>query len=289
MRVMNSFKQTIAIGLATGLFALWSPAWAQEEEAPPAPEARETTKKKAEPAKAPEKKQAPASEAAKAEGAAKPEGEEEIDVSDLAEEYWRPQKDELEVVQNKRFTKQGRVEATALYSFFQTHQYTDSTAWGLTLSYHFHERWAFEASRLQITNSESDFLTSVRKNYGFTPDFNNEISQSMGYFTWAPIYGKFAFLGQKISHFDLYVSGGAGVTETKGTGTEGQRFSYGYSFGNRLYVWKNLSIRIEYRVISYQDKIAQTQGAAAIRNGGPGFLTDDITRRNLVFGIGWMF
>lgn len=279
---MKSITLTLAFGLATGLCAF--PAYlsaADEEVPPPAPEAHETAKKTKAPVKAAEKK--PEAEAAAAPTAAG-EAEEEIDVSDLAEEYWRPQKDELEVVQNKRFTKQGRLEATGLFSFFQTHQYTDSTAYGLNLAYHFHERWAFEASHLQISNSQSDFLKSVQKQYGFTPDFNSEKSQSMGFVTWAPVYGKFAFLGTKISHFDVYVSAGAGVTETVD-----QNFSYGYAFGNRLYVWKNLSVRVEFRVVSYRDKITQTQGTAAIRNGGPGYVIDDITRRNLVFGVGWMF
>ena len=278
---MRPITLTLAIGLTMGLFAFPADVDAADDELPPpAPEAREFNKKaKADPAKAAEKKPDAAASAAKPAA-----GEEEIDVSDLAEEYWRPQKDELEVVQNKRFTKQGRLEAGALYSFFQTHQYSDSTAYGLNLAYHFQERWAFEASHMRITNSESDFLVSVKRQFGFTPDFNNEKSQSMGFVTWAPIYGKFAFLGTKISHFDIFVSGGAGVTETVR-----QNFSYTYAFGNRLYVWKNMSIRVEFRVVSYRDKVNQTQGSAAIKNGGPGFLNDDITRRNLVFGVGWMF
>src|SRR3989344_1708890 len=105
---MRPITLTLAIGLTMGLFAFPADVDAADDELPPpAPEAREFNKKaKADPAKAAEKNPDAAASAAKPAA-----GEEEIDVSDLAEEYWRPQKDELEVVQNKRFTKQGRLEA----------------------------------------------------------------------------------------------------------------------------------------------------------------------------------
>jgi outer membrane beta-barrel protein len=271
---MKTITLTIATCLILGLFALPQIAFSEEEQAPPAPEAPVTKRSE-------QKKSVETNKPAATQPAA---SEEEIDVSDLAEEYWRPQKDDLEVVQNKRFLKANRLEASALYSFFQTHQYSDSTAFGLNLTYNISERWAVEASHLFVTNTESDFLTSVRKQYGFTPDFNNEKSQSMAMATWAPIYGKFSFLGTKISHFDFFLSAGAGVTETID-----HRFTWGLALGNRFFIWKNLVFRFEFRVINYTDRIKQTQGSASVARGGPGFVLDDITRRNLVFGLGWIF
>lgn len=248
---------------------------AQTEEAPPAPEAtvREKSNKKAAPAPAPAAKPAASAPA-----------EEEIDVSDLADEYWRPQKDDLEVVQNKRFTKTGHVEATALYSFLQTHQYSDSLGFGLALTYNFTERWGFEASYLKISNTSSDFLRSVEKQYGFTPNFNLEKSQTLGMVTWAPVYGKFALLGRKISHYDFYTSLGGGTTQTAA-----QHFTWAWALGSRFFVWKNLVVRAEFRIANYTDKITATRGSQSIANGGPGFYEDKITRRNLVLGVGWLF
>lgn len=265
-----------------GLLAFISAsAIAQDAEGPPpAPEASRATNKTtaAEPAtKAPAK---PAVESK----------EEEIDVSDLADEYWRPQKDDLEVVQNKRFTKSGRFEASLLYGFLQTHQYTDSQAIGASLNFHLSERWSVEASHFRISNKPSDFLTSVRRQFGLTPDFNNENSQTMGMVSWAPIYGKFALLGRKISHYDFYASLGAGVTETGNTSQNtANRFSWSWALGSRFFVWKNLLIRTEFRMLNYTDEVTVTQGSDARRNGGPGFTKTDVTRRNLVLGVGWLF
>ena len=210
--------------------------------------------------------------------------EKEIDVSDLADKYWRPQKDELEVVQNRRFPKRKRFELGVQYGFYLTHEFTDSSSFGFSLTYNISERWALEAMYQNISNVESDFLKSTQQQFNFTPDFNNEESAGTFAVTWTPVYAKFALLGSKISHFETYFSAGGGYTQTVT-----KHFTAMLAVGERFYITKGLVLRFEWRKTWYTDEIAITQGANSVANGGTGVLQDDISRTNLLVGLGWLF
>ncbi len=98
--------------------------------------------------------------------------ENEIDVSDIANKYWQPQKDNLEVVQNRRFAKTGRIEFSLLYGFYQTREYQDSTSVGASLTYNFSELWTVEASYLKINNDRSSFLDSLSTQFNVEPNLD---------------------------------------------------------------------------------------------------------------------
>lgn len=210
--------------------------------------------------------------------------EQEVDISDIADKYWRPQKDELEVVQNRRFAKTGRVEVSLLYGFYQTSEYLDSTSAGGSLTYNFSELWAVEASYLRISNNASDFQKSLAQQFNVTPNFNTEKSQANLAVTFTPIYAKFALLGRHISHFEPYLSLGYGYTETlKKHGT------LVAAFGNRFFITKNFVLRLEWKRTWYTDEVVAISGAFRTGLGGPGFFEDDIVRNNLLIGLGWLF
>lgn len=210
--------------------------------------------------------------------------ENEIDVSDVADKYWRPQKDELEVVQNRRFAKSGRLEFSLLYGFYQTREFQDSTSFGASLAYNINELWAVEASYLKINNDRSDFLDSLSTQFNVAPNFNSEESQATFMVTFTPIYAKFALLGKHISHFEPYISLGGGFTETLSN-----HFTIAAAFGNRFFITKNFVLRLEWKRTWYTDEVIANSGAFSTANGGPGFFEDDIVRNNLIIGLGWLF
>lgn len=215
--------------------------------------------------------------------AAKP-APEEADVSKLAEEYWRPGEDELGVIQDRRYDKAKRIEASIMYGFYQGGGYLDTKSQGIALAYHVSNAVAFELSYLQLKNKKSEFLKAVEAQYGFTPDYNAQSSQSSAEFVWTPIYAKFALLGKRVSQFETYFAPGVGYTTTLE-----KHFTKNLSIGEKFFVTENLVLRLEWKMSFYTDRITATQGTYAIRNGGPGSYEQHLTTHNLMFGLGWLF
>lgn len=222
----------------------------------------------------------PAEAPAAAEGT-KPES---VDISDLEENYWRPNVDELEVLQNRRYEKAKKVELAVHYGIYQGKDYVNSRSTGASVTYNFTNELFTELSHHRISNQDSEFLNSVRNRFGFTPDFNRERSQTVLSAGWAPIYAKFSLLGKKISHFETYLAPGIGLTQTTAS-----RLSGHFTVGQKFYLTEHLIFCLEWRISQYTDRITTTQGASSRANGGPGYVDQKETTHNIIFGLGWMF
>jgi outer membrane beta-barrel protein len=209
---------------------------------------------------------------------------EQVDISNLEEDYWRPNKDELEVVQNRRFEKKGRFETSLLYGFYQGKDYVNSRAAGVSLAYNITNEFFVDLSHLSVSNQDNEFLNSVRTRFGFTPDFNREKSQSSLHVGWTPIYAKFSLLGKKISHFEMYIAPGVGVTKTTDNHTTAH-----LTIGQKFFLTENIILRVDWRMSQYTDRIRTTQGSTSVANGGPGYTDSSQTTHNIIFGLGWMF
>ncbi len=112
---------------------------------------------------------------------------ESVDISGLEEDYWRPNKDELEVVQNRRYDKKGRFELGAHFGIFQGQDFVDSKSYGLSATYNLSNQFFVEGSAHLIENKDNDFLNSVRNRFAFTPDFNRQKEQYVLAGGWTPI------------------------------------------------------------------------------------------------------
>lgn len=215
---------------------------------------------------------------------AQPKNPESVDISGLEEGYWRPNKDELEVVQNRRFEKAHKWELALQYGIFQGQDFVNAKSVGGTLTYNLTDEWFVEGSYFKINNKPNDFLTSVQQQYGFTPDFNEEDRQYMLGVGWTPIYAKFALLGKEISHFEMYVEPGIGITHTADNHLSGH-----LTIGQKFFITQHLLFRIDWRMTRFTDTVTITQGALSRRNGGPGVADQTETTHNIIFGLGVMY
>jgi len=213
-----------------------------------------------------------------------PKNPESVDISGLEQDYWRPNKDELEVVQNRRYDKKGKFEVAAHYGFFQGQDFVDAKSYGLSVTYNFTNQFFTEVSGHKINNSDNDFLTSVRTRFGFTPDFNRQTEQYVLAGGWTPIYAKFSLLGQKISHFEMYLAPGIGITKTAANHLSGH-----LTIGQKFFLTDTFLFRVEWRMSKFTDKVSTPQGSTSLANGGPGFVEQSITTHNIIFGLGVMF
>jgi outer membrane beta-barrel protein len=226
---------------------------------------------------------APAAAAAPA-SAPEKKNPEAVDISGLEEDYWRPNKDELEVVQNRRFQKAHKWELAAHYGIFQGQDYVDSKSFGASLTYNFTNEWFTELSYARINNSNNDFLKSVQARYNFTPDFNTEQDQEVLAVGWTPIYAKFALLGKEISHFEMYFAPGVGLTRTAA-----EHFSEHFTIGEKFFLTEHWILRLEWRITHFTNRVDTTQGTTSKANGGPGYVDQSTTTHNIIFGVGVMF
>lgn len=209
---------------------------------------------------------------------------EAVDISGLEEDYWRPNKDELEVVQNRRYEKKGKFEVAGHYGIYQGQDYVDAKSWGGSVTYNFTNQFFAEGSFHKIENSDNDFLNSVRNRFGFTPDFNRQTQQYVLAGGWTPIYAKFSLLGRKISHFEMYLAPGIGMTKTAENHLSGH-----FTIGQKFFLTELFLFRLEWRISKFTDKVNTPQGATSVANGGPGFVEQSITTHNIIFGLGVMF
>lgn len=225
----------------------------------------------------------PAAVAEKAPEAA-PQNPEAVDISGLEQDYWRPNKDELESVQNRRFEKAHKFEFATHLGIYQGKDYVNSKSIGASLTYNFSNQIFVEASFHKVNNSDNDFLNSVRNRFGFTPDFNREESQTVLSAGWTPIYAKFSLLGKKISHFEMFFAPGAGITKTADN-----HFSGHFTVGQKYFLTEHFLFRLEWRISQFTDRIKTTQGSTSVANGGSGYTDQSETTHNIIFGLGVMF
>jgi hypothetical protein len=91
--------------------------------------------KKPAPAPAPQAKGKPA--------AGQPDSS-ELDISDIQNQYWKAHDKEFEVIQNKIYTKAGRIEIAPVFGLYQRVSFQDTKTLGASIAYHFTEFWGFE-------------------------------------------------------------------------------------------------------------------------------------------------
>lgn len=214
--------------------------------------------------------------------ATEPSGE--VDISDIQNQYWKAHDKEFEVIQNKKYSKDGHVEVSPLFGIYQRVDFQDTKTFGGSAAYHFSELVGVEVMSYKMITDDSSILTRFKETRGATIEYNREryyigIGPQI-----TPIYAKFSFLGKKISHFDMYVTPNAGVTRTVEN-----RFTYGVGVGQKFWVTPRWNIRVEYRWMRYDDRVPTSEGATAVRNGGPGFFEETVNNQNLIFGFGYLF
>jgi outer membrane beta-barrel protein len=208
----------------------------------------------------------------------------EVDISDVQNQYWKSHDKEFEVIQNKQYTKQGRLELTPLFGLYQRVDFQDTKTLGGSLAYHFTETMGAEFMSYSMYSSDSHVVSRFKEQFGTGVSFNPEHYFAGLSFLWTPIYAKFSFLGKKISHFDMYVAPGGGIMKTNTN-----RATMSLGVGEKFWITPKWNLRVEYRWMRYGDRIFTDQGAAATKNGGPGFFDDTINDQNLLFGISYLF
>ncbi len=143
------------------------------------------------------------------------------------------------------------------------------------VGYYLRERYGIEATFSYMTVSKREMTEDLKNKRGVeTTAFVTSKSYIGVDFKWIPIYGKMTWDNRKITPFDLYFSGGLGLT---GTNHGENAMSFHAGTGQAFALSKSSALRWDFSWYAFSAKSSvDTTGNSSLYN-------------NLVFTIGWIW
>jgi outer membrane beta-barrel protein len=195
---------------------------------------------------------------ATAQGAAKSREGERVSVDALRQKYWENvEEGDLRVVQNRIYTKAGKIEPGFFIGTIATDPFLSVKNWGFNLGIHINEEWAVNGLYWRDAVSQSSAQSQLRKDQGIEANTNPPRTFMGGEVVWSPIYGKLSLLGQAIIHYDLHMNAGAGVRDTASGRTTGLLFG----IGQQVYLSKFAALKLDYRFLTFQEDLVIKAGS----------------------------
>lgn len=169
---------------------------------------------------------------------------------------------QVEVVQKRAVNRRGRMEIGVDYGLIGGgDSYLASQNFGGHLDYHITPRWSVGVRYSSFINSltaegqnafnnaREQHITGNGGQAGVSP-VDSPIQSGLFLVNWYPVYGKMNIFSW-IPHFDIYLLGGYGKTETENNG-----WSNTWTAGGGFGFWLNnfLALRLEGRYQTYQDR-----------------------------------
>jgi outer membrane beta-barrel protein len=208
---------------------------------------------------------------------------EQVNVDSIKEKYWaRGNETELGVVQNRTYSKAKRVEFGLLGGILFSDPFLSVQTAGASLGYHFNEYFGVQLLGLRHFASSSAALKTFEEAQGATTNTN----KPSGYYgleaAGSVLYGKLSVLGKRIIYYDLHLLGSTGLTVTE----TGKYFTPAVGIGQRFYLTKLLSLRVDYRLQYYHETFYEKQIITKI--GQPAGERDNVSHV-ITLGISFMF
>lgn len=174
---------------------------------------------------------------------------ERIDVQTMKRRYWTVGNEDLmDVVQNRLYTKKGRIELGVRYGFWSDDPFQDMKTTGVSLGYHFNEFWSLHAFYAKVSASNNQAYAQAAKL--LIPTINPSTSVSGLEARASLIYGKLSLLGSKIIYYDLNVAGG--LSQHKAVVGSSTGFFVG--LGQQFFLNKTFFLTLDYRLLFHTDK-----------------------------------
>ncbi|HEU4383795.1 MAG TPA: outer membrane beta-barrel domain-containing protein [Anaeromyxobacteraceae bacterium] len=165
--------------------------------------------------------------------------------------------DRVKAVQRKGFLKRGRLQLTALVSPTWNDAFYQKLGLSGRLAYNLRDSFAVAVSGSYYLVTRTDYVKQgVRA-------FNSQLLQSqptssvMLEGVWSPIYGKAAWLGRSIVHFDFYLVGGLGAVWSATSfepRNEGAHLAAEFGGGLRFYPLSYLALELAVTGAVYPDQ-----------------------------------
>ena len=119
--------------------------------------------------------------------------------------------DRVKAVQRKGFLKRGRFEVAPILSVSLNDAFYQKVGGGLRLAYSFQDSFALALRGAYFEPFRTDNARVGKLAFQSQLLTSQIYSQAMMDGVWSPVYGKAAFLGDAIVHFDLFLAAGFGA------------------------------------------------------------------------------
>ncbi len=122
--------------------------------------------------------------------------------------------DKVKAVQRKGFLKRGRFEIAPTLALTVNDPFYQKVGGGLRLAYSLEDSFALAVRGAWYTPLRTDNVREGKLAFQSQLLTSQLYGQTMVDGVWSPIYGKAAFLGDSIVHFDVFLSAGTGLVWT---------------------------------------------------------------------------
>lgn len=189
-----------------------------------------------------------------------------LDVSDLENKYWAAKDTDFNVVQNRLFSKTGRVALSLGYGSYVSEPWSEGPTLGANLNYFFSERYGMELAYSNTDSKDNESTQNIRlqgglPNHGKMKDFYGVA------FNWVPFYAKVSVLNKKIIYFDMSVSPGVGMTTYEQQLEEGNASKSAptltLDITQHYFLSKHFAFRADYKNRWYQEDIVSYRNNAS--------------------------
>ncbi len=186
-------------------------------------------------------------------------GSDKLDLKKLEDKYWAAKDTDFNVVQNRTYSKAGKVFASLSYGPLVNDAYSYGRMTNFAAGYYFSERWgvelAYESGNLRNSDSTDVFLNRNK----FAPDYNTFKSYTSLNFIVVPFYAKMSFWDRKIMYFDMQFAAGigtmkyqiqkaapkAGSAEPTLTPEDASTIGYNLDVTQQLFFHENFAVRLD--------------------------------------------
>lgn len=243
MKLPNSFLALFALVLVSSPVALSKNANAAEAKG---------KKSKAVEASAPD------SQAAAAESA------EASELEKIKSRYWaQGSETEMGVVQNRLYTKQGKVESWLFGGVISSDPFLSIKTTGLSLGYHLNETSSFHVMGMRHFVDPSSALEVLRLG-GKQANTNTPRGMVGAEYKASLLYGKLSLLGAKILYYDMHLGLGGHMTSTETGNVPGPMGSIGQSIYIKSGDYASIALRFDYRLMAYREEIVEKEITAKL-------------------------
>lgn len=169
---------------------------------------------------------------------------------------------DVAVIQRRFLPRTGRFELTGSAMTSVNNPFFNNLGLGLRAAYHLVEKHGIEFQYMIFSNTRRAVTNNLEEKRDVqTTNLVTAKSYIGGAYKWTPVYGKITFLNRHIVPFDLYFTGGMGLTQTQKQGEPTFHFGTGQAFA----VSKKVAIRWDVIWNFFQAEVDSVTGTGTVK------------------------
>lgn len=177
-------------------------------------------------------------------------GEKKVSIDHLRKQYWN-QGGELEVVQNRVYSKSQRFELSVGGGFINSDPFLSTKSANLGVGYYFNEMIGVRVLAWKIWAPLSQAGVEVPQISGVEASVNRPEIFLGAEATVNAVYGKLALFGSSILYYDLMMAAGIGQMRTE----TGNYIAPSVGLTQNVYINQWLGLRLDYRMLMYNETV----------------------------------